>query len=405
MKNISTVARRLKQPYHWIKGVAANLLYFFPSRKIKIIAITGTDGKTTTASLVYSILRNAGKKVALISTVAAYIGEQEIDTGFHVTNPAQFQLQKLIRKIVKQGYEYLVLEVTSHGIYQHRILGIRPLVSALTNITHEHLDYHGSFKEYAEVKLSLLKKSKIAVINRESSMYKQIKHKLSRLGNTIIPYSSKTLDRVIKSAIDQRFSESYNKENAAAAVAVCQVLHISLKDCAKGILNFSGVVGRMQQIPNNKGIKVVVDFAHTPNALEVACRALRASMKSTQQLICVFGCAGLRDPYKRPAMGKIASTICNEVVLTAEDPRTEDVNTIIRQIKDGIISNYGHVHEISDRRKAIQFAIQNLANKTDVVAIFGKGHEKSLNLDGKKELPWSDQQEALLALEGKNNGR
>jgi len=395
------VFRQLKQPYHWFKGVAANILNMFPSRKIKIIAVTGTDGKTTTSSLIYSILRQAGKKVALISTVAAYIGDEEIDTGFHVTNPAQFPLQRLIRKIVKQKYEYLVLEVTSHGIFQHRILGIRPYISVLTNITPEHLDYHTSLHEYRSIKLSLLKKSKQAVINREDSSYKLAKHALSKVGVRYVDYSFRTLDKEIKLAAQGRFSQPYNWENVAAASTTCQLLHVSIKDCARAVSSFAGVIGRMQEIPNEKGIKVIVDFAHTPNALEVACKAIRGKMLKDQKLISVFGCAGLRDPYKRPIMGRIASALCDEVVLTAEDPRTEDVNVIIRQIKEGVKQNHGHVHEIADRKKAIQFAVQQLAQKNDIVAIFGKGHEKSLNLDGKKEIYWSDQEEAVLALKGR----
>jgi UDP-N-acetylmuramoyl-L-alanyl-D-glutamate--2,6-diaminopimelate ligase len=154
----------------------------------------------------------------------------------------------------------------------------------------------------------------------------------------------------------------------------------------------------MEEIKNETGVRVVVDFAHTPNALEQALTSLRASLKKRQRLIAVFGAAGLRDHTKRPMMGRIASELADEAVFTAEDPRMEDVHVIIRQMKEGVVKNWGHMHEIANRGEAIQFAITKLAKPGDVVGIFGKGHERSLNLDGKHEIPWSDQDEAIKSL-------
>lgn len=383
---------QLKRPYHLAKGILANLLYGFPSRSLNVIAVTGTDGKTTTSTLIYHILKTAGKKVALISTVAAYIGDEEIDTGFHVTSPEEFALQKLLRRIADEGFEYVVLEATSHGIYQHRLFGITPTVSVLTNITHEHLDYHKTYENYLVVKTSLLARSKMAVINAEDVSYGKVRSLLSVSQTVVVPYTRGIFPKKLEETVKKRFPEAYNRMNAAAAyVAACE---LSVKEgiIAKAVSSFPQIPGRMENIPNSRGITVVVDFAHTPNALKEALTALKRAKKPTQKLIAVFGAAGLRDSSKRSEMGEVSARLADEVVLTAEDPRTEDVNVIIRQIKEGIGGNYGHVHEIADRKKAIEFALKTLAKHGDIVGVFGKGHEKSINLDGKRELPWSDQE-------------
>ena len=154
----------IKQPYHFFQGFFAWMMFGILRKKIRIIGVTGTDGETTTSTMIYHLLKHAGKKVALISTVAAYIGDQEIDTGFHVTTPSPFSLQKLLGNIAKQGYEFVVLEATSHGIHQFRLLGIQPEIVVLTNITHEHLDYHGTYDHYLKTKASFLGRAKIAII-------------------------------------------------------------------------------------------------------------------------------------------------------------------------------------------------------------------------------------------------
>ncbi len=389
----------MKQPYHFFRGLIAWVMFSIWRKKIRIIGVTGTDGKTTTSTMIYHLLKYAGKKVALISTVAAYIGDQEIDTGFHVTTPSPFSLQKLLGKIAKQGYEFVVLEATSHGIHQFRLFGIKPEIAVLTNITHEHLDYHGTYDHYLNTKASFLGRSKIAIINKQDKSESQVRQYLRNKELRVVSYDIKTCEPAIRSILMKSIAEPYNRENALAAITTCMSLHIPTEVCIKGIQKFKGVKGRMEEIPNTCGISVIVDFAHTPNALERALISLRSRVKQGNKLIAVFGCAGLRDHYKRPAMGRIASELADMAVFTAEDPRIEDVNVIIRQMKEGITKNWGHMHEIADRRKAIQFAINTLANKGDVVGIFGKGHERSMNLDGKHEIPWSDQEEAKTVLQ------
>jgi UDP-N-acetylmuramoyl-L-alanyl-D-glutamate--2,6-diaminopimelate ligase len=222
---------------------------------------------------------------------------------------------------------------------------------------------------------------------------------LRNAGKKVVEFDFRTATPEVRTTLMKAIPEVYNRENALAAITACEQLHIPLDVSLKAIQHFSNVSGRMEEIKNAAGIRVVVDFAHTPNALEQALSSLRASLKKGQRLIAVFGAAGLRDHAKRPMMGRIASELADEAVFTAEDPRTEDVNVIIRQMKEGVVKNWGHMHEIADRREAIRFAITKLARPGDVVGIFGKGHERSLNLDGKHEIPWSDQDEAKKSLE------
>ncbi len=400
MKKLSFFITQIKQPYHLAQGVLAWLLFGLFRKKLRVIGITGTDGKTTTSTMIYHILKTAGKKVALISTVAAFIGDEAIDTGFHVTSPNPIALQRLLRKIAGLGCEFVVLEVTSHGIYQHRLFGISPEVAVLTNITHEHLDYHPSYDHYLKTKTTFLAQAKVAIINKSDKSYKMVHELLRKKDKRVVEYEFRTADPQVRTILIKAIHETYNRDNALAAITACQQLHVSVDTCLKAMQAFKNIVGRMEEITvSGSDIRVVVDFAHTPNGLQSALSALHASLKKGQQLIAVLGSAGLRDETKRPMMGRIASELADTAVFTAEDPRTEDVNVIIRQMKEGIVKNWGHMHEIIDRREAIIFAITALAKKGDVVGIFGKGHERSLNLDGKHEIPWSDQEEAKKALE------
>ena len=399
MKSLTFLFRDLKLPYHWLKAVLASVVYGFPSRSITIIGITGTDGKTTTSTMMYQILKASGKKVALITTVSAVVGDEEIDTGFHVTSPSPFALQSLLKKLVQQGYTHLVLEVTSHGIHQYRVWGIEPEVTVLTNITPEHLDYHGTFEAYLQVKASFIARAKkMAFINSTDRSYLPVRAILEKKNTPFTTYTLSSPPAGVQRVIAEKFVESYNQFNATAAVLACKDLGVTDAQCKEGLLSFSGVPGRMEFIEEFDGVLGYVDFAHTPNSLEEALRALRMKVKKGRQLIAVFGAAGKRDSSKRPAMGKVASECADQVVLTSEDTRGEDPETIIRQLKEGVTRKWGHVFGIADRREAIRFATVQLAKPGDVVAVFGKGHEKSMNMDGRHEIPWSDQDELRHAL-------
>lgn len=371
-------------------GLTSEIRYRFPSRKLEIIVITGTDGKTTASTLLYHVLKTAGKKVALISTVAAYIGDEKITTGFHVTTPSPQQLQKLMRQLVDGGFKYLVIEATSQGIYQHRTFGIFPSISGVTNITQDHFDYHLTYDNYLKAKLAILRDSEKIILNKDDISYPHLKENLKVSESRILSYSLEhVLEPVIARAIKKRFSEKYNFSNARLVTKIAQQMGVENHDIADGILSFAGIPGRMEEVPNKKGIKVIVDFAHTPQGLEAALSALRAKVKKPAKLIAVYGCAGLRDTFKRPLMGKIGARLADVCVFTAEDPRTEDVWSIIRQMKEQLTENHNKIISIPNRTKAIEFALTKLAQRDDTVAILGKGHEQTMCY-GNIEYPWSD---------------
>lgn len=388
---------RLKKVNHFFKtllfsALPATIYYRFPAQQLKIIAITGTDGKTTSSTMAYHVLHEAGKKVALISTVAAYIGDEAIDTGFHVTTPEPWSLQKLLRKIADQGYEYVVLETTSHGIYQYRTWGVKPTIAALTNITlNEALDYHMTFDNYVKAKVSKLAQADLAIINKDDqTSFAKVKGLLQAHSTKTITYSTtQNYPDIVTNAIYERFPEAYNHSNALMIWSIVKETGVSEKQFAEAVKTFGSVPGRMQTITNTLGINIIVDFAHTPNGLYQAITSLKAKQKANSKLIAVFGCAGLRDPRKRYDMGKIAAEHADMSVFTAEDPRTEDIWTIFRQMTETLTNYHRKIHTIPDRQLAIDFALEHLARKGDTVAIFGKGHEQSLAY-GQTEYLWND---------------
>lgn len=377
--------------WHFPVAILANIINGFPSRKIKVIGVTGTDGKTTTTNMIYQILKTAGKNVSMVSTINASLGEKKYDIGFHVTSPHSFTVQKFLRQAIKAKSEFMVLEVTSHALDQHRFLGVKFDIGVITNITHEHLDYHKSFQNYLNAKSKLIKKVRIAVLNHDEKHFKKLSKKTS--GSVVsFGFSKEANFNPNKFPINVSISGRFNILNGLAASAAAVNLGINPKDIKRALKTLKSLEGRMQQIQNSKGVKIIIDFAHTPNALEQALKALKIDKKG--KIIAVFGCAGQRDIEKRFLMGEIASRLSDLVVITAEDPRgkIDEINT---QIIQGTKRSRGELDKnvfiINDRQKAIEYAINILAKKGDTVGIFGKGHEKSMNLDGKRELPWSDQ--------------
>lgn len=392
---IKALIYRLKRPYHFFKtglhrGWRTQRRLGYPARKLKILTITGTDGKTTSSTLLYHVLKAAGYKVALLSTVAAYINDQTIDTGFHVTSPDPGQLHQLFAQMVEEGIEYVVLEVTSHGVYQFRTWGVHPKIAGLTNISPEHLDYHLSYRHYIEAKCLNLTSAQIAVINEDDQSAPMVKRILRAQQQRFLTYSSD--DRLyyqVKNTIAKAFPEEYNQANARLVYKMAQLIGVSNQDFIAGIKAFPGIPGRMEFIAD-KPFKVVVDFAHTPQGLEAALKSLRPLIKKkTGRLIAVYGSAGLRDRAKRPVMGRIGTELADLVVLTAEDPRTENPWAIIRQMKEQLTDHHHKITSIVDRESAIRFALKELARPGDVVGIFGKGHEQSMCY-GTTEHPWDD---------------
>ncbi len=388
--------------FHLPLAVFANLFFRFPSKNLKVIGVTGTDGKTTTATLIHHLLIKGGKKTALITTVSAKIGAEEISTGFHVTSPHPWKLQSLLRKIVDRDYKFVVLEATSHGLAQHRLWGINFYLGVITNVTHEHLDYHQTFEKYLAAKAKLFRGVKVAVLNRDDESYHYLSTKHQAPSTKIITYGIKNkADFTPKTfKFKTELPGEYNQYNCLAAIVTASSLKIPDGIIRRALVSFPSIEGRMESIKEGQNFKVYVDFAHTPNALEQVLVTLKAQLPVDKQLIAVFGCAGLRDKEKRAKMGEIASKIAGIVILTAEDPRTEDVNQIINQIAKGCQKSEGiegrTFYKIPDRAEAIRFAIEK-AEKDDIVVICGKGHEKSMCFS-RIEYPWSDQREARRAL-------
>lgn len=389
--------------YHLPLAFLANIFYDFPTRGIKVVGVTGTDGKTTTVNMIYQILKAAGKKASMVSTINAYVGGKSYDTGFHVTSPDPFMVQKFARNAVESGDEYLVLEVTSHALDQYRFWGIKFEVGVFTNITHEHLDYHQSFKNYFNTKLKLVKNAKYAVVN--ANLKQNIPRPWAKMSTAsrLITFGIEDGDLYQKGLkLKLKIPGDYNIENALAAMAVADVLGIDPKIARKSVESFKAILGRMEEVRNNKDIQIIIDFAHTPNGLEQALKALR-SYSSSGKLISLIGCEGFRDVEKRAMMGEIAQKLSDFVIVTSVDPRGQ-MDIINRQITQGAKKSGAKECEnffiIDDRQEAINFAINKLAKKGDSVGIFGKGHEKSMNLDGKKEIPWSDKEAVEKALNG-----
>ncbi len=377
----------IKNIYHLLQAIYANIINGYPSRGLTIIGVTGTDGKTTTSFMIYHILRAAGFKTALISSVAAIIDGKEYDTGFHVTNPDSLHLQPYIKMARNKGIKYLIIETTSMGLHQNRVFGIPFSIAVLTNITNEHLDYHKTYQNYVKAKARLFQVAKTSIINADDKSYSYIvpyirnkkvitygMNKNAEINPIVFPFKTKLLG-------------SFNTYNALAAIAVAKDLNINDATITKALLSFTAPTGRVE-IVYNKDFKVIIDFAHTPGSFKAVLPDI--SKMKTGRLIHVFGSAGQRDKYKRPEMGNISSIYAEIIILTAEDPRSESVEEIISEIEKGINSKFDkkNLFIIPDRKEAIKKAV-DLAKYGDIILTTGKAHESSMNY-GKGEEPWSE---------------
>jgi len=370
-------------------AILANLFYGFPSRKLKVIGVTGTDGKTTTASLIYHILNSAGFNASMVTSVGAVIDGKNYDVGFHVTTPSSFAVQRFIKKAVDSGSEFLVLETTSHALDQHRVFEIKYEIGVLTNVTHEHLDYHKTYENYVKTKAKLLKMAKIAIINKDDESYALLNLKFKMQSSKLRTYGmGKDAD-----VNPQNFPfktdliGEFNKYNILAAISACKALKIEDADIRRGIESFIPPKGRAD-IVYDKDFRVMIDFAHTPNAIDQILKAVRPKVKG--RVIHVFGSAGARDITKRPLMGTMSSKYADSIILTSEDPRRESVEKICNEIESGIKDQKSRkaILRVYDRKKAIEIAIK-MAKKGDFVLVTGKSHEKSMNY-GHGEVPWDE---------------
>lgn len=393
-------------------------LYKVDSDEIPFIGVTGTDGKTTTCEMIYHLLNKVGFRPAVVTTVSAKCGGVEVDTGFHTTTPSAQELYALIVKFKKLGCSHIILEVTSHALAMGRVASLKFDVVVFTNVTQDHLDYHKNWENYIHAKSLLitknLKDGGTAVLNKEdeksyrylSKLVNRRQHFISLIAKNIVIKNSQIHFTVLNSPVILNMLGEYNVDNALGALGVCSVLNLefSFEKMCSYLTSFNGVVGRMQVI-QKRPFTVIVDFAHTPNALEKALfSARRLTRGESGRVTVVFGCAGKRDAIKRRLMGAVAKKYADITILTAEDPRTEDICKINSQIKEGWESEQGIGKEIisisidglENRRQAIKKAIE-IAKAGDVVIFCGKGHEKSLCF-GKTEYPWCDVEEVKKVL-------
>jgi len=390
--------QRLKNIYHLLQAFLANVYYGFPGRKLIVIGITGTSGKTTTAHMIYEVLKTAGYNVSLLSSIKAVIHGKEYDTGFHVTTPDPQTLPKYLKKAVDSGDTYFVLELSSHGLDQHRAACVNFTLGILTTLAHEHLDYHRTFENYARAKFKLLEASEVRVI--PESLLPSLK-KFGMTNTKLVTFGMRKGDETQEHwNLKLKLPGDFNVMNALAAAAAAKVLEVPEKIIKQALENFSAIPGRFEEIKNNKGFRIIIDFAHKPDALEGVLQAAKKEVKNNGKIIVMFGCASQRDILKRPIMGKISGELADITVLTDEDPRFEDSMKIINEIAQGCLDAGAKEHvffKIPDRQKAINFIIRKLAKKDDIVLLCGKGHEKSMNYNG-IEKPWSEHKAVEKAL-------
>jgi UDP-N-acetylmuramoyl-L-alanyl-D-glutamate--2,6-diaminopimelate ligase len=372
--------------YHFILAFFGALIYGFPSKKLTLIGVTGTNGKTTTTEMIASIFEKAEKKIALSNSIRFKIGEKEEINKLRMTMPGRFFIQRFLKKATKEGCEYAIIEVTSEGIKQHRHRFLDFKVGVFTNLAPEHIEAHGSFEKYREAKLKLFEATKeIHVINIEDE---NADYFLKIPAKKKITFGLEKGDFNLKNTeIKIQIPGKFNLYNALAAFSVAKTLGIDEEIIKEALREFKGVPGRMEEVIS-KPFKVIVDYAFTPNALEKVYQTLRNTQYEipNTRLICVLGaCGGGRDKWKRPVLGELAAKYCDEVIVTNEDPYDEDPWKIIEQVAEG---TKGKARKILDRREAIREALK-LAKEGDIVVITGKGAEPSIVEKGKK-IPWDD---------------
>jgi UDP-N-acetylmuramoyl-L-alanyl-D-glutamate--2,6-diaminopimelate ligase len=377
-------------------GLMACNYYGNPSKKLKLIGITGTNGKTTTTTLLFNLFMNLGYKAGLISTVVNKIGTEVIPSTHTTPNPVE--LNQLLDKILNAGCEYCFMEVSSHAVHQHRIAGLDYKIAVFTNITHDHLDYHNTFAEYIRVKKAFfdgLSRDSFALTNADD------KNGMVMLQNTIAKKHSFALKtpadfkgKVIENALSglvmtinntevySRLVGDFNAYNLLAVFGVASILGIEELEVLRVLSNLESVEGRFQYLRSKNGITAIVDYAHTPDALENVLKTIRGIRKGSEQVITVVGCGGDRDKTKRPKMASIAAEMSDKVILTSDNPRTENPATILEEMEAGLDENQQLKSlTIQDRKQGIKTAI-SLANSGDIILIAGKGHEKYQEIMG-----------------------
>lgn len=403
---------RKVEPYgHLGEAMLVQAKYGFPARGLKIIGVTGTDGKTSTCTLITQMLRHAGYKVAMMTTISVDYGDGKgpQDNPTRLTTMGASALASKLKKVKESGAEWLVLEVTSHALAQHRVWSVPFTVAVMTNIGHEHLDYHGTFERYRDAKKMLFKQTnrnhgglRTGIVNADDPsgelFAKAVAHpvrygikngdlraydvKLTPSGSTYVAdYNGETYN------ITCHLPGSFNVYNSLAAIGAGQAIGLSKKQIEEGIASLKSVEGRMTHVDEGQDFTVIVDYAHTPESFEKLFKEVRPLAKNDGRIITVFGSAGRRDEKKRGLQGKVAGRDCDVVIVTEEDDRDMDGQEILEQIAAGAKKSGKKEGKdlflVHDRREAVQTAI-DMAKKGDIVLLLGKGHEKSILGNGPK---------------------
>ena len=380
------IPRFLLRAYHFGLAFLGAVAFGFPgkSKSIKIIGVTGTSGKSTTVDLITRILEENGEKVASASSIRFKVGDKEWENKYKMTMPGRFVIQKFLSQAKKAGCKYAVLEITSEGIRQFRHKFINFDMAIFTNLTPEHIESHGGFENYRNEKLKLFKACKnIHVINTDD---KNAEFFLNTKAKQVVKFSIKDADKI---QLKLNLLGDFNMMNALSAISVANAYGVDVETCRKALEKAKAISGRMEVIAESP-FKVVVDYAHTPDQLEVVYKSFKG-----KNLVCVLGsCGGGRDKWKRPILGELANKYCQEIIITNEDPYDENPMDIINQVAETAGLN---TKKILDRKEAIKTAVK-LAKPGEIVIITGKGSEPWMCLKNGKKIPWDDRQIAREAV-------
>jgi len=379
-------------------GIIASNFHERPSEKLKLIGITGTNGKTTCATLLHDLFGHLGYKAGLLSTVENRIDRKVLDASY--TTPDAIQLNELLAQMVKKGCTHCFMEVSSHALVQRRVSGIHFTGGVFTNISHDHLDYHNTFDEYIAAKKILfdgLSSESFALVNaddkRGAVMLQNTKAEKFKMGiKSMADFRIRIIHNTLQglelnfSGIDVWFKliGEFNAYNLMTAYAVAVLLDEDKENILSGLSVTSGVSGRFEKVENTSNILAIVDYAHTPDALENVLQTIDKLRTNNELLVTVVGCGGDRDRDKRPEMARIAALFSNKVILTSDNPRSEDPNQILEEMRAGIPKSFErNVMVIEDRKEAIRTAC-NLTNNKDIILVAGKGHETYQEIKGER---------------------
>ncbi len=379
-------------------AIAANNFFGEPSQELKLIGVTGTNGKTTVTTLLHKLFTKLGYKVGLLSTVVNKIGEEDYPSTHTTPNPVA--LNQMLREMVDQGVTHCFMEVSSHAIHQHRVTGLEFAGGAFTNITHDHLDYHNTFKEYLNVKKAFfdgLSKEAFALTNLDDKngevMLQNTKAKQRSYAlKSMADYRAKVLENQFTGLVLSfngvelwtRLIGDFNAYNLLAVYGIATELGEDQTEVLTVLSQLEAVEGRFQFVQSEKGLTAIVDYAHTPDALANVLKTIENIRTKNENVFTVVGCGGDRDKLKRPAMAEIACKLSDKVILTSDNPRSEDPDQIIKDMMEGVDGTcFKKVLSITDREQAIKTAVA-LAEPSDIILIAGKGHEKYQEIKGVK---------------------